>query len=153
MWGERRPNVFILECFNCSGRVARWERWEGGEVGKMRKVGGWWSWEGGKGDRVVRWESGRFLALKVSRVVMKKNGEATEGRGSIVKCGKMLHEGKACENPVGWSSVWRSYKNCWIHLVNIWWMLDWMLSQNCRNTLSLHTVDQLASSAKSDRLL
>ena len=29
-------------------------------------------------------------------------------------------------------------------------MLDWMLSQNCRNTLSLHTVDQLASSAKSE---
>ena len=30
MWGQRRPNVVILECFNC--------RWEGGEVGKVGKV-------------------------------------------------------------------------------------------------------------------
>ena len=34
----------------------------------------------------------------------KKNGEATEGKGSIVKHGEMLHEGKACENPVECSS-------------------------------------------------
>ena len=33
-------------------------------------------------------------------------------------------------------------------LVNIGFILDWILSQNCINTLSLHTVDQLANSAK-----
>ena len=38
-------------------------------------------------------------------------------------------------------------------MVNICWLLDWIFSQNCRNTLSLHTVDQLASSAKSERQL
>ena len=58
----------------------------------------------------------------------------------------------ACENPVG-LYVWQSYRNCWIHLVNIWWMFDWILSQNCRNTPPLHTVDQIASSAKNGRLL
>ena len=58
---------------------------------------------------------------------------------------------RACENPVGLSM--QSFRNCWIHLVNIWWMLDWILSQNCRNTLPLHTVDQIASSAKNGRLL
>ena len=33
---------------------------------------------------------------------MKKNGETTEERGSIVKCGETLSErgGGACENPV-----------------------------------------------------
>ena len=38
-------------------------------------------------------------------------------------------------------------------MVNIWWMLDWLLSQNCRNTIPLQTVDQLASSTKNKRLL
>ena len=32
-------------------------------------------------------------------------------------------------------------------------MLDCILSENCRNTLPLHKVDQLASSAKNERLL
>ena len=44
MWGERRPNVFILGALILGGRVVRlvrWERWEGGEVMKVRKVGGW----------------------------------------------------------------------------------------------------------------
>ena len=31
-------------------------------------------------------------------------------------------------------------------------MLDWILSQNCRNTLPLHTVYQLVSSAKNKKL-
>ena len=48
MWGQRRPNVVILEYFNC--------RWEGGEVGKVGKVGGWCVWEVG-GWWVVRWET------------------------------------------------------------------------------------------------
>ena len=34
----------------------------------------------------------------------KKNGEETEGKRSIVKHGEMLHEGKACKNPVECSS-------------------------------------------------
>ena len=53
---------------------------------------------------------------------MKKNGETTEGRVYILK---------------------------W---VNTWHMLDWILSQNCRNTLPLHTVDQLMQSAKNETL-
>ena len=36
--------------------------------------------------------------------------------------------------------------------VNIWCMLDWIWSQNCRNTLLLHTVDQLLKSAKNETL-
>ena len=32
-------------------------------------------------------------------------------------------------------------------------MLDCILSENCRNTLPLYTVDQVASSAKNERLL
>ena len=53
--GMPAGNVFILEYFNCKS--------EGGEVGKVGKVGDWWSWEGGKDDRVVRWKGGRFLIL------------------------------------------------------------------------------------------
>ena len=40
----------------------------------------------------------------------EKNGEATEGRGFIVKCEETLFEGVGggtCENPIG-----RSYRNC-----------------------------------------
>ena len=86
----------------------------------------------------------------------EKNGEATEGRGSIVKCGENPFEEWACENPVELSicdGPIETYNYRKIHLVNIWWMLDCILSQNCRNTLPLHTVDQLGSSAESERLL
>ena len=44
MWGERRPNVFILECLIVGGRVVRlgrWERREVGEVEKVEKMEGW----------------------------------------------------------------------------------------------------------------
>ena len=43
MWGERRPNDVILECFNCMWevvRLRRWERLEDGKVGNLGKVGG-----------------------------------------------------------------------------------------------------------------
>ena len=36
--------------------------------------------------------------------------------------------------------------------VNIWCMLDWIWSQNCRNTLLLHTTGQLVRSAKNATL-
>ena len=50
--GRERTNVFILECLGGTVvKLWRQESWEGGEVGKVRKVGGWWSWKGGKGDR------------------------------------------------------------------------------------------------------
>ena len=49
--------------------------------------------------------------------------------------------------------VWRSDRNCWYICPNIWCMLDWILSQNCWNTLRLHKVDQLARSAKTYTLL
>ena len=84
--------------------------------------------------------------------LMKKNGEATEEKGSIVKCGENPSEGGSWTFP-GTLHVWRSYRNSWIHPVNIWWMFDWILSQNCRNTLPLFTVNQLASSANYERLL
>ena len=32
--------------------------------------------------------------------------------------------------------------------VNIWCMLDWIFSQNCRNSLPLHTSDQLSEECK-----
>ena len=61
--------------------------------------------------------------------------------GNVISQGGLW---KSC----GTLHMWWSYRNFWIHLVNIWWILDWILSQNCRNTLPLHTVDQLVSSAK-----
>ena len=54
--------------------------------------------------------------------------EATEEKSSILKCGEYIY-------------------------VNIWCMLDWILSQNWRNTLHLDTVDQLVRSAKNETLL
>ena len=36
--------------------------------------------------------------------------------------------------------------------VNIWCMLDWIWSLNCRNTLLLHTAGQLVRSTKSETL-
>ena len=49
-----------------------------------------------------------------------------------------------------WDRPIETVKNIW---VNIWCIFDWILSQNCRNTLSLHhTVDQLARSAKTWKL-
>ena len=44
--------------------------------------------------------------------------------------------------------IWGSYGNCWIHLGEYWCMLDWILSQNCRNAPTLHIVDQLVRSEK-----
>ena len=43
MWGDKRPNVFILEYFNCTWvvRLGKWERWEVGQVEKVEKVTGW----------------------------------------------------------------------------------------------------------------
>ena len=72
----------------------------------------------------------------------RKNGEATKGRASEV-----LGEG-ACENPVGLSMCDGPIETVKYIWVNIWCMLDWILSQKCRNTLPLHKVDQLARSAK-----
>ena len=43
-------------------------------------------------------------------------------------------------------------KTLWLSM-NIWCMLDWILSQNCRNTLPLLIVDQLLRRAKYEMLL
>ena len=43
-----------------------------------------------------------------------------------------------------------TFKYIW---VNIWCMPKWILSQNCRNTLPLDTVDQLVRSANYETLL
>ena len=45
-----------------------------------------------------------------------------------------------CDGPI------ETVKYIW---VNILYMLDWIFSQNCRNSLPLHTADQLARSTKS----
>ena len=86
---------------------------------------------------------------------MKKNGEATEERGSIVKCGETLSErgGGACENPVGLSMYDGPMETAEYIWVNIWCMLDWILSQNCKNTLCFHTVDQLVRNPENEMLL
>ena len=54
---------------------------------------------------------------------MRKSGQVTEGRGSKLYVGK------------------RGLRDCWI------------LSRNCRNTLSWYIVDQLLQSAKDGTLL
>lgn len=64
------------------------------------------------------------------RVLMKKNGEATEGRGSIVKCGKTLFEGRGLQKPVGLSLYDGPIKTVRYIGVNIWCMLGWILT--CR---------------------
>ena len=45
-----------------------------------------------------------------------------------------------CDGPI------ETVKYIW---VNILYMLDWIFSQNCRNSLPLHTAGQLARSTKS----
>ena len=64
------------------------------------------------------------------RVLMKKNGEATEGRGSIVKCGKTLLEERGLQKPVGLSLYDGPIKTVRYIWVNIWCMLGWILT--CR---------------------
>ena len=56
-------------------------------------------------------------------------------------------------NPVGLSihdGPMEIVEHIW---VNIWCILDRVSSQNCRNTLPLHTVGQLVRSAKNETLL
>ena len=77
---------------------------------------------------------------------MKKNKIKKMGKQQKEK-GLQLNMGKCCMRG-------RLVKILWnVPLVNIWWMLDCILTQNCRNTLSLHSVDLLVSSAKVERLL
>ena len=60
---------------------------------------------------------------------------------------------RAPENPVGLSLYDGPIKTVEYIWVNIWWILDWILSQNCRNTLPLHTVNQLMRSPKNHTVL
>ena len=56
----------------------------------------------------------------------------------------------ACANPVGlfmYESPMETVEYIW---ANIWCMLDWISSQKCKNTLPLHTVDQLVRIAKNE---
>ena len=80
---------------------------------------------------------------------MKKG--AIKGRSSTVKYVETLFEGAACENSVGLCLYGDPIETVEYIWVNIWRMLDWILSQNCRNTLPLNTVDQLVRSAKKRR--
>ena len=60
---------------------------------------------------------------------------------------------EACENRMWVSMCGSPIENVTYIWVNIWFMLDWISSQNCKNTLPLHTVDQRARSAKTWTLL
>ena len=62
--------------------------------------------------------------------------------------GRQQKERGACENPVGLSMHDDPMDTTEYICVNIWCMLDWILSQNYKNTLPLHTIHQLARSAK-----
>ena len=79
-------------------------------------------------------------------------------------------EGVACEYPVELSMcdcpietfeyIWSTFGGCLIAFYQktaeihfIWQMVNCILPKNCRNTLPLHTVDQLASNVKNERLL
>ena len=70
------------------------------------------------------------------------------------KCGKMgwpLHRKKNffINDSVGLSKCDCSIETVKYTWVNIWCMLDWILSQKCRNTLPLHTaVEQLGVPSK-----
>ena len=80
----------------------------------------------------------------------KKWGGNREGRIYIEIWGNAVRVLRVgfCENLVGLSmsdGPIETVKYIWI---NIWCMLDWILSQNCRNTRPLHTADQLVGSAK-----
>ena len=61
--------------------------------------------------------------------------------------------GVACENPVGLSIYDVPIETVEYIWVNIWCIIDWISSQNCRNTFPLHAVDQLVRSAKNETLL
>ena len=58
-----------------------------------------------------------------------------------MKCGESPFEWRgACENPAElfmYDDPMKTVEYIW---VNIWCMLDWILSKNCRNTPSLHRV-------------
>ena len=83
----------------------------------------------------------------------KKKWKETEGRGSVVKCGKMSFEGEDdCENPVRLSIYDGPMKTVEYTWVNIWCMLDCNLLQNCKNTLPFCIVDQLVINAKVETL-
>ena len=80
-----------------------------------------------------------------------KNGEATKGKGSIVKCGETRFEGgRLLKISSSLPDVpLETVEYIW---VNIWCILYWILSQNFRNTFPLHSFDQLLRSAKNDTL-
>ena len=77
-------------------------------------------------------------------------GKETEGRGSTVKLGETLLEGRivcvfvgvgVCENPVRFSLNDGPVETVEYMWVNIWCMLDGIIgfwSQDCRNTLPWH---------------
>ena len=72
-----------------------------------------------------------------------------------MKCAEILFgRGGAFENPVGHSMYDGPMETVEYIWVNIWCILDWISSQNCRNTLPLHKIDQLVmKSTKNETLL
>ena len=66
-----------------------------------------------------------FIVWKWFRWFYLKKFEATEGRDSVVTCGKSLFEGEvACENPMRLSMFDGSMETVEYIWVNIWGMID-----------------------------
>ena len=115
--------------------------------------GGWWAIEIActcLGDFFFDHWKNNFFINNWKVLMTKKWGGNREGRIYIEIWGNAVRVLRVgfCENLVGLSMCdgpIETVKYIWI---NIWCMLDWILSQNCRNTRPLHTADQLVGSAK-----
>lgn len=69
-----------------------------------------------------------------------------------MKCGETLFEVGARGHCVGllmYDGAMKTVEYIW---VNIWYMLDWVLLQNCRGTLVVNSFDQLVKSEKTEML-
>ena len=90
-----------------------------------------------------------YLLKSSWRILIKKKwgGNRRQSFYSEMR-GSTISGGRACERPVGLSMYHGPIEFVEYSWVNIWCMLDWILSQNYRNTLPLHAVDQLARSIK-----
>ena len=95
-----------------------------------------------------------YLLEKVQMEIMKKKlGGNIRNRFYSDLCGKPIWGGWCLRKSCGTLHVWRPYETVEHIWLNIWYMLGWILLQNCRNTLPLHTAYQVVRSAKNETLL
>ena len=74
MWGQRRPNVVILECFSCR-KVGRWERWE--DVGLGNVIGSWLYLRVGDAEWVQNFIFFFFSFLMLVKAIKRQDGSTT----------------------------------------------------------------------------